>query len=392
MKPTMPDGGTRALVLALLQCFCAGVLYGWSALIPALREGFGVSTGQAGMVFSFSIVAFTASILVLPRLPNARRDIRAGSVACLIGAAAFALSAMAPSFPLFLMSFALGGGAACGAIYLICLDVAARVRPARADVLTGFMVAAFGIGSAVFGPLLRFLVAEGWGLDSLLVPVACLAVVAAASFLASGTASAPARTDTRPAETPIPAPGSRALPLIWLGFALGSATGLMVLGLASAIIEDAGGTATLAGVGLATVAIANSAGRLSAGLLAQSAGLRAVLLLAPLLSLAGFAADRLLQSPAGAMLGLTVIAGAYGLVASTYPMLTRTVYGPAAFAGRFSAVFTAWGVAGLVSPWAGGVLADSTGGFGPTMLAGAGVAALSLCVAWAIVRVVPAAR
>jgi hypothetical protein len=42
---------------------------------------------------------------------------------------------------------------------------------------------------------------------------------------------------------------------------------------------------------------------------------------------------------------------------------------PAAqFARRFSVIFTAWGVAGLLSPWIAGAIFDDTGSFGGAIM------------------------
>lgn len=376
--------GKLSFHLSSLQCFCAGSLYAWSAMIPALREAYKVEVEQAGLVFSIAILSFTIAVLAVARPPFPRRGVRTGAGFCLVSVFLLVAAAYAPSFLIFVMLYGVGFGFCSGAVYLICLDVAAKQDSEKVNFLTGYMVASFGIGGALFGPILRWLVAEGWGLTALLIP----SVALLGAFLLSLAISNGAK-DGRPASVAPVESGPRkmsALTLVWFGFAFASAAGLMILGLASAFIEQAGGSVALSGIGLTAVALANTAGRLSAGLLTHWMALRRLAIIAALLSLAGIAATAWADGAIGTVIGVTVIAGAYGLVASTYPILTRSIFGVDGFSRSYSIVFTAWGLAGLTSPWAAGYLFDRTGSFDGALIGAAAAALLSLFAALLIAR------
>jgi MFS transporter, OFA family, oxalate/formate antiporter len=132
--------------------FAAGSLYAWSALVPALMERFGVGHTEAGKTFSLAIVAFTASVLVIPQLSRRYRCALATSAYALAAGASIVAAAMAPNFALVLTAFSFGFGFCSGAIYIASLDLAsAAPRPAIAVPL---MVAAFGVGGAIISALL----------------------------------------------------------------------------------------------------------------------------------------------------------------------------------------------------------------------------------------------
>lgn len=377
----LPSSAPR-VPIACVQCFCSGSLYAWSAMITALRGSFGVSVEHAGMVFSIAIVAFTAALLMAARLPIDLSGRRARIVFCLAGAAALIAASSASNFFLFALCFGAGFGAASGAIYLACLDVAARSDPNRADMNTALMVASFGLGGAVFGPVLRWLVAEGWGLQALVFPAVCLAVAASFSVLEKSP-NRQIEKDKGEAVSVKTGDGRDIglwIPLLWFGFAFASGAGLMTLGLASTIIEEGGGSVLLAGVGLAAVAVANTAGRLCAGLFARILRLDHLIVLPPVLSSVGLLVCIRIADPVAIVSGLAVVALAYGLVASLYPILTRQLLGSEGFARYFSVVFTAWGLAGLTSPWLAGAVLARSGDYRDALGVGAVAAAVSIAL------------
>jgi len=130
------------LISAALLCFCAGGLYGWSALIPFLEHQFLASAEQSGLVFSVAIVAFTTAVIAAPRLPRVFNGLRGGAMFACLGAVCLVFAMLAPTYLLFLLCFGVGFGLCSGAVYINALATAAlSLRPA---VMTPVMVASFG--------------------------------------------------------------------------------------------------------------------------------------------------------------------------------------------------------------------------------------------------------
>lgn len=342
-----------------LVCFCAGGLYGWSALIAPLQTAFDVSTAQTGLVFSIAIVCFTLAVTVTPYVAAQTPPLRRLAGFSWAAAVSLVLASIPHSYPVFVLCFSAGFGTFSGAIYISAVAIAAQSpRPLRA---TPLMVAAFGIGGAVFGPAWRLMDGAALGLMVLWPLAIALSLSGVAIWCMSGRSAPVAKL---PPSDEGPRAVSRTIQVfIWLIFAFGSFGGLMVLGLAAKILDVAGASVALSSVALAGIALGNTVGRMSVAVFSGyfvpiaglfiSLGLGAAGLFLTLLSLG----EIILAA------GLCLIAAGYGVMASAIPTLTRSIYGPAHFQSSFALIFTAWGLAGFCAPWVAGMIFDATGSF-----------------------------
>lgn len=352
-------------------CFCAGGLYGWSALIAPLQARFEVTTAQTGLVFSIAIVCFTLAVIGAPHVLPQMASLRRLALFALGGAASLMLASAAPSYAVFIAVFSGGFGTFSGAIYISALAVAAQsARPLRS---TPLMVAAFGIGGAVFGPVWRVLEGSNLGL-TMLWPLAIALVLSA---IAAWRVSKGTPTGARPLPTATESAGGASIAFIWLLFAFGSFGGLMVLGLAAKMLQAAEASVALSSAALAGIAVGNTLGRISVAGLTQV--LRPIGCVFISLTIGGIGMILALVSASVFALATAVclIAGGYGVLASAVPALTRSIYGAAHFQRRFALIFSAWGVAGFCAPWMTGAIFDATGSFDLAVYLALGTTALS---------------
>lgn len=349
------------MLSAALLCFAAGSLYAWSSIIPALLVRYGVGLQQVGQVFSFAIVAFSLAVLIFPYLPIALKSSRAASVAGLLAAISLVSAVLAPSFVLFLCLYSVGFGTMSGIIYIHTVELAAKSpKPA---IRTPLMVAAFGFGGVVFGPAIRALVAIDWQMAALLpVALTLLSAAALVFIFPSSTVPDPAAANEKASSVTASVHFGH-VALLWTIFAFGSGAGLMVLGLASAIIEDRGATTTLTYIVLAAIAVGNTSGRLLVSLLGKWLSPIVVATLSPTTAGIGLLTLIISLNVYASGIGVTLVAFSYGLIASAIPVLTRAITSTFTFGHTFALVFTAWGVAGLLSPWLAGISFDATGNF-----------------------------
>ncbi|MEM8729184.1 MAG: hypothetical protein AAGF79_04625 [Pseudomonadota bacterium] len=372
------------LALTIAGCFGAGSLYGWSGYLPAVRADFGVNNASASMVFSLALVSFTIGVLLGPALlarvpPHLRLPLIAG-----LGAVSLAIAATSSGFALFAMAYGVSFGFTSGVLYNFAVSLASASD--RPTLWVPVSVATFGLGGALIGPVHVWLTDAGWALWSIAPGLACLSLVCGASLVLTSpkdTAAAPQNkglTVIRPNKT---------LAILWVIFAAGSCSGLIVLGFAAQFLSP-----TPQGVGLASLAVflvasGNTLGRLSSAWTAARFG--PTYGVAGALTLSVFTLACLVFATApGVVVGLLcVVAFAYGQLAATTPLLVKAQVGAAQFSTAFGWVFTGWGVAGLAGPWTAGWLLDATGTFQYSLTICICLAALSL---WLVFRLSPEDR
>lgn len=366
------------LALTLGGCFGAGSLYGWSGYLPSVRAVFEVNNASASMVFSLALLSFTLGVLLGPVLlarlpPRLRLPVMAGCATLSLGVAA-----SSASFGVF--SAFHGGcfGFTSGALYNLAVSTAATSD--RPTLMVPVSVAAFGLGGAVFGPAHVWLAEAGFGLWSIAPAFGCLAVVTSLGFVSGPVSEVEVDQQNRGFQLIRP---DKTLGVLWVIFAAGSCSGLIVLGFAAQFLPRASDGVGLAGLAVFLVALGNTFGRLSSALTAGRFGPARGIAGSLILSTAALALLVVAKAPAVVMGLLFLVAFAYGQLAATTPLLVRTQVVGSGFAGSFGWVFTGWGFAGLVGPWTAGWLLDATGTFRHALFFCMALAVLSL---WLVLR------
>lgn len=361
--------GWSAVTLAAVQVMGLGVLYAWSVLIEPIQVYFGIGRTSIGMIFSISIAVFTLAVTTAPRLCAGWRLSAVGAVACFMGAAGLAGAALAPSFPIFVVAYGGLFAAASGLGYSAGLKMAVMSGVARSGLATGVIVAAFALGAVILGPVMGKIGSSNTLAAALLLPAAMLAGVGILSLAVQRgcpglDASFPPHS-AAPAAYQHPANNSGywLTGLLWCGFATGSAGGLMVLGHATGIVAEHGGSVALAGIAVSIIATGNAIGRLTSGAIADRLGPRNVLLFAALMLGLATGLMSLEISTSISVLGLAIAGLAYGVMATGYPVAVHHFFGAGKFALIYGRVFTAWGVAGLIAPFVAGWMFDRTGSY-----------------------------
>jgi OFA family oxalate/formate antiporter-like MFS transporter len=119
-------------------------------------------------------------------------------------------------------------------------------------------------------------------------------------------------------------------------------------------------------------------GSLLAGLLVDRLGLRRALAVPLVVAMVSLYLVASAVDPKVALAGLCACGVAYGALIAVVPLVLRSRFGAARFSQTFGVVFTAWGSAGLLGPFVGGVLYDQTGSYLLALALGAGSAAIAL--------------
>ncbi|MCZ4354036.1 MFS transporter [Roseovarius aestuarii] len=383
----MKNRGWGAVALAAVQVMGLGTLYAWSVLIGPVQSHFDVDRTATGLVFSVSIAVFTLAVMAAPRLFAAQRLSVVGTIACFLGAGGLAAAAVAPTFAVFVLSYGGLFAAASGLGYSAGLQMAVASGVSRTGLATGVIVATFALGAVILGPMMGHVSASGALKAALFIPAVLLAGVGVLSLwvqrACTGLDAAFAERDT-----PSKAQGNGAAPsntrltwLLWWGFATGAAGGLMVLGHAAGIIAEQGGSVAVAGIAVSMIAVGNATGRLTSGAIADRLGPRTVLLLAALMLGVATGMMAMGVSIVVSVVALAVTGLSYGVMATGYPVAVHRFYGATQFASVYGRVFTAWGIAGLISPFVAGWMFDNTGSYSFALLLATGSAIISALTA-----------
>jgi OFA family oxalate/formate antiporter-like MFS transporter len=315
------------------------------------------------------------------------------------------LASLTTSLLVHIVGFGVLAGAGIGAGYASTTPAAVKWFPAaRTGVVTGLVVAGFGLSSVYIAPLANALItARGvpatmliFGIGFLIVVVALaqLLSVPAAGFVPAGSTAA-AVASARKADV---APGdvlrTWQFYLLWFMFACGAGAGLMVISKLVKMVEVQTGL-TLGFLLVAILAVGNGGGRIAAGLCSDRFGRKPTLLVAFLsqaaaITLLSAATPDNALGRGAVMAALSALIGAnYGANLSLFPSLTKDYYGLRHFGVNYGLVFTAWGLGGFTLSLLAGAVFDRTQSFA---FAYYGSAVLLVAAAAATVLLKPPAR
>jgi MFS family permease len=160
---------------------------------------------------------------------------------------------------------------------------------------------------------------------------------------------------------PRPERRSRAVPLLWLVFACGSAPGLAAFAQALDIGASLGLSRATAGWSLVALSAGNLAGRLAAGVAAGRSGMVPALTTCVLAQAVALAVASAVGAGWVVLVALLVVGTCYGGLSALVPAATAEVADPAEFGRVYGRVFTGWGLAGLAAPVLAAHLAADVG-------------------------------
>ena len=376
-SPSIKPGS--AIAAALLFNPMLGSLYAWSVFLGPLEVELGVPRSEISTVFGVAIFGLTAGLVCAPmansRVPTALLPI----VATLLCVGGLVISAEANSVLMLTVSYGGLFGFGAGFGYSVTLQLINRALADRRGLANGLGLGAFPIGAIGFS-LIFGMIIETVGSRSIFLGTAILFAVGGlmAAFL---THRSGIRFDrvadivTERAEFP------RILfPLIWLGFFLAAAGGVLAIGHAAGILTSRGGSAMIAVTGAVFVNIGNAGGRLGAGWACDYFSPGRVATMAHLSALIGFLIIIFLPGPIAALVAVAFVGLSYGIASGAYPSAVSIFFGIERYGRNLGILITAWGVAGLISPWVGGWLFDRTGDYVLASILGAVLAIIGIVV------------
>ncbi len=370
-----------------------GSLYAWSVFVAPLEAKFGWTRTQTSMAFTIAIVAFAAAFVAAGRLQDRFGPFWVSVVGSLLTSLGFWMCSETQSLNWLYLWFGVVAGTGIGFGYATPIPVMAKWFPDHRGLAVGLAVAGFGGGQAIFGPLCSEYLIPTYGLPAtfrILGGIFLVMTMFGAFLLRNPPAGyrpegwTPASSTSVAKATPhefSPREMLRtpAFYLMWVAFALGASSGLMVISQLKPFAEGRGISKAAASVAMLVGAAGSVAGRTLSGWMSDAIGRLNVL---RLMIGASIVAMPLLYHAAGTVAGLYaavfVVYWCFGTQLSVNASTTSDFWGTKNAGINYGLLYTAYGVAGVIGPRIGSWVYDESHSYRIAFDVAAGLAAVAL--------------
>ncbi|HEY3128065.1 MAG TPA: OFA family MFS transporter [Acidobacteriota bacterium] len=364
MNRWLPVIGGVCMNLAL------GTLYAWSVFVLPLEKEFGWKRAQTSWVFTIAIFVFAVTFVLAGRI----QDLYGPRICAFIGgflvSAGFWLASLTTSLPYLYLTFGVVVGLGNGFGYATPIPVASKWFPDKRGLVVGIMVAGYGAGSAIFGPVASSMIGRvGWRETFTLLSGVFFVMTMLGTWLIRNPPDGYQRLVTRPqaravasATSDVPTAAMLRTPTfyaLWVAYCLGTTAGLMTISQLVPFARNAGLGAAAATFAITIGAIGNAGGRILSGWLSDSLGRLATLRLMILSSAVAMPLLFWLRRELVLFYVLVAIVyWCYGTQLSVFASATADFYGTRYLGMNYGMLFTAWGTAGILGPIIGGRVFD----------------------------------
>ena len=365
---------TRSLAGCVLLSGVLGSIHAYSLFIESFESDLGVGRGEAGAPYSVALASLTVAVLVSHRLFRLVPGPLVALIASGGAAIGLLLAASANSLAGVVLGYGIVFGAFNGLGYAFSLQRASESNPDRRGFALGLVTAAYALGGASTALVLDKHVAASGATSALRWLALAIAVtgIVTSALLANNDSTA------RGSSARLLSANLRTLAPLWMAYLLAVLAGLMALGHAAAIVDDAGGPG---GAAVVAAGLASASGGLWIALVADRTATDRLLRLLPLGSATVLVVAAMASHGVVLMVAVAGIAFTYGALIAIYPLAVAQRFGQDGYSQAYGRVFTAWGTAGLVGPVGAGHLFEVTGSYRIPMFLAAAAAIGSAVVA-----------
>jgi len=355
--------GVRAVIASFAIQLTLGICYIWSVFQTGIAESiFDGNHASAGLAFSLVLAMLSLASPVAGKIAakqGTRKTVFIGGI--LLGIGFFTASQANSNIGWLLwLGYGVIGGIGMGLTYSTTIGLAQRWFPQKKGLVTGIIVAGLGLGGVVFTPVIEFSInffgGVGYGeLNTFMVLAVVFLVVCCVGSIfleeppaANAAAAAASDNDVTPSEM-LKRP---AYYLVTAVFLLSVVGGLMMIGFARPIAV-ARGLESTATIGVLSIAMANSLGRLCWGTVSDKLGrintIFVLLIGSAILSLLVNVVDGYFIYVVIALIGFL-----FGGFLSNFPSLTAELFGVKNVATNYGFVLFGFGAGAIASSQIGG--------------------------------------
>ena len=364
-----------------------GVLYAWSVIKGAIPDDWHWTNADKALPYSVACLVFALMMIPAGKMQDRFGPRIVASIGGVLTGLGFILASLSGSSLLgFVCGFGVLAGAGIGFGYAAATPAAVKWFPAqKTGLITGIVVAGFGLASVYIAPLATYLLArQGIATTLLVMGISFLILVLVfAQFLRNPDSSsagplAVSQNNRANEKNWREVIRESQFIVLWLMYFAGSAAGLTFISVAQGLGKKSLGEYAFFAV--VALSIGNAGGRILAGIISDRLGRQKTLLgafMLQVITLASLYVNLDGSHAAVILVILFLLGGNYGANLALFPSAAKDYFGLKNFGLNYGLLFSAWGAAGLIMPWLNGYLQDRTGSAGLSyiiicvMLAGA---------------------
>lgn len=360
----------RYAALAIFTEFALGVSYTWSVFRGPLGKLHGWSETQTIAPYRYSILTFAVAIIFAGIWVDRRGPRIVGIVGGILLALGCVLAGVfSGSVTGLVLSYGFLCGSGVGFCYVPPIATCIKWFPARRGMIVGISVMGAGFGPLLYGPMVERLIGEDparWPYTIphtffILAGLLAISLTGAAQFMKMPPPDWKPEGWTPPVErdSTIDATTSTMVRTwqfyaLWIFDFLGASVGLVAIGAAAPLIQEVSRVSAAAfsgGLAVGVMSVFNGLGRVIWGTVSDHVGRKgAALGMSALAAIACFAFFRVPFGFWPVIVGLCLVAAGYGGVVALLPALLADYYGTRSLGGNYGVLYTAWGLAGFVTP------------------------------------------
>ncbi len=374
MSKTTSNKGWQVVIAGTGINLALGVLYAWSIFKGAIKasiekggaDAFQWSLSSINDPYALCCLAFAFSMIVAGKCQDKIGPAKTALIGGILVGAGFCLMGYSNSYAAWVTGFGVLAGSGFGFGYSAATPPALKWFSAKkTGLIAGIVVAGFGLAPVYIAPLSSYLLGVYGIQQSMYILAAGFAIIVCGlSFVLANPPKGyvPAEPvvkgeEGKPAvakKTVHDATVSEMLRspkfyMLWTTFFIGAGAGLMVIGSVAGLAKKSMGP--MAFVAVAIMAIGNASGRVVAGVLSDKIGRRATLtIMLSFQAVLMFAAVPVVGSGSATLLVLlaSFIGFNYGSNLTLFPSFAKDYWGFKNYGLNYGALFSAWGVGGLV--------------------------------------------
>src|SRR5215467_11775827 len=270
---------------ALSMNIALGTLYAWSVFVAPLETQFGWKRADTSLVFTVAVIVFAITFVIAGRIQDRFGPAYCSLAGGILVSLGFYLSAYTTTLTYLIICFGVIGGLGNGFGYATPIPVMAKWFPDKRGLAVGLAVGGYGAGSAIFGPLAQLKLIPAYGLPATFQILGAIFFVMTmagalllrnppAGYQPSGWSPEAAKSAAAARQfTPQEMLRTPTFYLMWVGYALGCSSGLMVISQLVPFAKSAGVTAAaLSTMTLVVGAFGNASGRILSGWMSDRLG------------------------------------------------------------------------------------------------------------------------